>query len=104
MIGRDCAPVSITTLRFIPKPSRITAHCKIFLDTNLMPFSILPLSFRNKVTIMPAKMAITAPPMIGNCFPKNQEGMAMIIQTKMPHPFSFTNLLISYFLSISLII
>lgn len=39
MIGRDCRPVSRMTVRFMPNPSRITAHWRIFFEVNLIPAS-----------------------------------------------------------------
>ena len=42
MMGRDSFPVCHTTLRLSPKPSRITAHCRIFLEVNLTPLSTAP--------------------------------------------------------------
>ena len=39
IIGRDCFPVWRTILRSMPKPNKITAHCRTFFDTILMPGS-----------------------------------------------------------------
>jgi hypothetical protein len=36
---------------------------------------------------MPAKIAMTAPPTIGNTFPKNQDGIAIAKDNKIPNPF-----------------
>ena len=77
IIGSDCFPVSRITIRFIPNPKRMTAHCNTFLDANLIPFSKEVLSFIKSVIIMPAIMAITAPPIIGNAFPANHDGIAI---------------------------
>ena len=71
MIGKDCLPVCSTTDRLSPKPSRITAHCNIFLETNVIPDCRLVLSFTNNVMSIPAKIAKTAPPTIGNCLPSS---------------------------------
>ena len=87
IIGKDCLPVSTITLRFSPKPKRITAHCRIFLEVNLIPGSKLPFSLKKSVTTMPAKIAITAPPIIGNALPANQDGIASAIHSSKPFPF-----------------
>ena len=52
-----------------------------------MPASSFDLSFINRVTIMPTIIAVTAPPMMGNLFPKNQEGTAMTRHSKSPGAF-----------------
>ena len=87
IMGRDCAPVSKITLRFRPNPSRITAHCRIFFDANLIPASKFVLSLIISVTTIPARMEITGPPMIGKDFPKNQDGIAIRRQRSKPLPF-----------------
>ena len=88
IMGRDCAPVESTAPRFMPKPSRMTAHWRIFLDVKAMPLLYGVLSLMNRVMIMPAKMAITGPPMMGNCFPRSQDGTAIIAHSSKPRPFS----------------
>ena len=52
-----------------------------------MPASSFDLSFINKAAIMPTIIAVTAPPMIGNRFPKNHEGTAMTRHSKSPGAF-----------------
>ena len=37
MMGSDCFPVWITTVRFIPNPRKITAPCKMYFAVNAMP-------------------------------------------------------------------
>ena len=37
MMGRDWSPTLAISDRFRPKPSRITAYCKIFLEVKAMP-------------------------------------------------------------------
>ena len=37
IMGSDCFPVSRTTDKFRPNPSRITAYCRIFFDTKVIP-------------------------------------------------------------------
>ena len=54
IIGSDCTPVRPMTARFMPKPSRITAHWSIFLDVNLMPASNGARFFRNSPTVIPS--------------------------------------------------
>ena len=34
IIGKDVAPTAITVLKFRPKPNKITAYCKTFLEVN----------------------------------------------------------------------
>ena len=87
IIGSDCFPVSTMTCRFKPKPSSTTAHCRIFFDVNLIPASNGALFLRNIAITMPAMIAITAPPIIGNMFPKNHDGTAMHRQIKIPFQF-----------------
>jgi hypothetical protein len=70
-----------------PNPSNITAHCKTFFEINLIPLSNLDLSRIIRVITMPAKIAMTAPPTIGNTFPKNQDGIAIAKDNKIPNPF-----------------
>ena len=77
IIGSDCSPVSATTERFMPKPRRITAHCSIFFDVNLMPGAKLPWSLKNTAMTMPSMIAMTGPPMIGNSRPRIYEGIAI---------------------------
>ena len=95
MMGRDCLPVSSTTFKFMPKPRRMTAHCSIFLEVNLIPSSSPFLVFMNTAMTMPARMAMTAPPMMGNIFPRNQEGTASSRQNSNPFHF-FCNDAISF--------
>ena len=84
IIGNDCTPVSTITLRLSPNPSKTTAHWRIFFDVNLIPASKSPLFLKNTVTTMPASIAITAPPIIGNCIPKNHDGIAIRRQRHIP--------------------
>ena len=63
-----------------------------------MPASSFVLSFINRVTIMPTIIAVTAPPMIGNRFPKNQEGTAMARHSKSPGTFFLIQLIFLTFL------
>ena len=58
-----------------------------------MPASSFDLSFINRVTIMPTIIAVTAPPIIGNLFPKNQEGTAMARHSKSPGTFFLIQLI-----------
>ena len=84
-----------TTFKFMPKPRRMTAHCSIFLEVNLIPSSSPFLVFMNTAMTMPARMAMTAPPMMGNIFPRNQEGTASSRQNANPFHF-FCNDAISF--------
>ena len=74
MMGRDCRPVWRTTVRSRPKPSRITAHWRIFLEVNLIPGAILPWSFRGTAMSIPRRMAITGPPTHGEEGPQKPGG------------------------------
>ena len=87
MIGSDCLPVCQMTDRFMPKPSRMTAYCSTFFDTNEMPGCAALLSCQSRVTIMPARMPNTGPPTIGNRCPSSQQGTAMTRHTRMPFQF-----------------
>ena len=89
IIGRDCFPISSITVRSMPKPSRITAHWRIFFEVNFMPGSKLPLSLKNTVTAMPAMMAKMAPPMTGKSFPRYHDGKAMSRHNRIPRIFFF---------------
>jgi len=84
IIGSDCFPVASITERFKPKPNRTTAYCKILFEVNLIPASNLLLFLINMVMIMPIKIAITGPPIIGKIFPSNHDGIAMIRQSNNP--------------------
>ena len=44
----------------------------------------MPLSFQKSVIIIPAIIAITGPPIIGNRFPRNHAGRAMRKHTSIP--------------------
>ncbi len=90
MMGNDWRPVSSTTERFMPKPSRMTAYCRTFLEVKVMPLLNLPLSFHTTAAAMPARMANTGPPMMGNTFPKNQAGTAMARHRARPGRYDFT--------------
>ena len=90
IIGKDCLPVSKITPKFIPNPSNTTAVCKITLEVHLIPASAFCLSFQNIAIIIPARIAMTAPPMTGNIFPMIHDGIAIKRQTKMPFPYLFT--------------
>ena len=45
IIGKELLPTEITVCKFKPKPKRITAYCKTFLETKLIPVSNLALFF-----------------------------------------------------------
>ena len=55
-----------------------------------MPESTFDLSFKNIVSSIPAKIAMTAPPTMGNIFPRNQAGAAIAKQSIIPYPFFLT--------------
>ena len=95
IIGSDCLPVWRMTPRFIPNPSSTTAVWRIILDVHLIPVSAFPLFFHTIVISMPARIAITGPPMIGNVLPRSQDGTAMIKQVNMPGSFFFIDSIIN---------
>ena len=87
IIGRDCFPVCKITPRFMPNPSRTTAVCKIILDVHLIPDSAVPFSVQKQVITIPARIAMTGPPITGNAFPISQDGIAIRKQTRIPLKF-----------------
>ena len=87
IIGRDCFPVCKITPRFMPNPSRTTAVCKIILDVHLIPDSAVPFSVQKQVITIPARIAMTGPPITGNDFPISQDGIAIRKQTRIPLKF-----------------
>ena len=87
IIGKDCLPVSKITPKFIPNPSNTTAVWETILEVHLIPASAFCLSFQNIAIIIPARIAMTAPPMTGNIFPMIHDGIAIKRQTKMPFPY-----------------
>lgn len=82
IIGKDCLPVSKITLRFNPNTSSTTAYWSIFLDVNFIPDTKEVLSLKNIVIIIPAIIAITGPPIIGNISPTNHDGTAIAKHNK----------------------
>ena len=81
------SPVSKMTPKFIPKPNNTTAVCRMILEVHLIPGAALPFAFQNIVIIIPARIEITAPPITGNCFPNNHDGIAITKHTSMPYIF-----------------
>ena len=84
IIGRDCFPVCKITPRFMPNPSRTTAVCKMIFEVHLIPDSAVPFSVQKQVITIPARIAMTGPPITGNAFPISQDGMAIKKQTRIP--------------------
>ena len=82
--GSELAPTWAIWVRGKPNPSKTTAVCRIFFDVNLIPAAAPPLSFQNTPTIMPERMANTAPPTIGTAVPKNQQTAASAALVAMP--------------------
>ena len=89
MIGRDCFPVCRITPRFIPNPSSTTAVCKIILEVHLIPGSAFPLLVHTSVISIPARIAMTGPPITGKAFPRSHDGTAITKQTSIPFRFFF---------------
>ena len=84
MIGRDCSPVWAITDRLRPKPSRITAYCRIFFEVKLMPAVSGARARRNGVMAIPSRMENTGPPTTGARFPRNQAMIAMLRHSAIP--------------------
>lgn len=82
--GSEVAPTWAIWVSGKSNPSKTTAVCRIFFDVNLIPAAALPLSFQNTPTIMPARMANTAPPTMGTAVPKNQQTAASAALVAMP--------------------
>ena len=76
IIGKELLPTEITVCKFKPKPKRITAYCKTFLETKLIPVSNLTLFFNINATISPIIIPNTGPPTTGNSLPNFQAGRA----------------------------
>lgn len=70
-----------------PKPSRMTAYCSTFLDTNVMPLWNCVLSLSSSVISIPARIPNTGPPTTGTACPRNQQGMARTRHNRMPFTF-----------------
>ena len=77
IIGKDCSPTLAISDKFMPKPSKITAYCKIFLEVKVMPPCNPDLSLINKVITIPARIANTGPPITGSSLPRYQQGNAI---------------------------
>ena len=91
MMGSDCAPVSSTTLRFRPKPSRITAYCSTFLDVNAIPLRICSRAGRKRISAIPSRIPKTGAPTTGTAFPRSQHGRARAKHSRIPIPFFLIN-------------
>ena len=76
IISRDCDPTRKISKRFMPKPSKIIAYCRIFLEVKVMP--PWKISERGIPAISrPRIMAKTGAPIIGNNLPKYAAGTAI---------------------------
>ena len=91
MMGRDCTPVSSTTLRFSPKPSRMTAYCSTFLEVKAMPPFSCSLAGRKRMSAMPSRIPNTGAPTTGTALPRNQQGSARIRHSRIPFHLSLRN-------------
>ena len=89
MMGSDIMPTWAICARFSPKPSSTTAACSTFLPLNAMPVCTRPRvgCFQNTAIAMPARMANTGAPMMGNRCPTNQHGNARARHTARPGMF-----------------
>ena len=69
IIRSDDLPTTIISPRLSPKPKRITAYCKTFLDVNLIPAS-KDSGLLKLFKIIPSKIPKTGPPTSGKFLPK----------------------------------
>ena len=84
MMGRDCLPVSSTTLRLSPNPSSTTAACSTFLETKVTPGLNASFGDQNSAMTMPMRIENTAPPTTGTSLPSSQAGIEMARHTPRP--------------------
>ena len=90
--GREVIPTFPIVPRFRPKPRRITAYCKIFLEVKAMPPLTEDLSLMAIASTIPAMIAITGAPITSRaptCLTSSQEGNATRKHSKIPFPFFF---------------
>lgn len=87
IIGKDWNPVDAITDRFIPKPKRITAYCRIFFEVKEIPGLRLSLFFINNVIIIPKRIENTGPPITGTSSPNIHAGTAISMHSKIPDQF-----------------
>lgn len=64
----------------------------------MIPASAFFLFVQKQVITIPARIAMTGPPMTGNIFPISQEGMAIKKQTRIPIRFFLIKFIIDSFL------
>ena len=79
IMGSERAPTRAIWERLRPKPNRITAYCKIFLEVNLIPGANgnAASSLINSASTIPMRMAKTGPPITSKRLPKNHAGRAI---------------------------
>ena len=81
MMGRELAPTLAISPKLRPKPSRMTAYCRIFFDVYLMPAEVASTTPERRrstrPSAMPMRMAKTGPPMTSNCLPSSHAGTEM---------------------------
>ena len=59
----------------------------MILEVHLIPDSAFPFSAQKQVITIPARIAMTGPPITGNAFPISQDGTAIRKQTRIPFKF-----------------
>ena len=103
MTGKLCAPTLAMVPRFKENPKMMTAHCKIFLDVNLIPSFILSSDAslgRQSVINIPNKIAKTGAPMTSieklpmDNLASTVAMAAMTVQITMPSPFFFKKIIV----------
>ena len=105
MIGSELAPTLAIWPRLRPKPSRITAYCRIFFDVYLMPAEVASATSdrprRHTASTMPMMIANTGPPITSNCLPRNHAGTAIANASATPRQRSLKSLMSSTLLHLS---
>ena len=66
----------------------------MIFDVHLIPASAIPLLFHIKVRNIPARIAMTGPPMTGKAFPNSQDGIAITRHIRIPDKFFFIKFII----------
>jgi hypothetical protein len=72
-----------------PKTEKNYSPLQYFFDVNFIPVSKGILFFKKTVTSIPSSIAITAPPIMGNSFPKIHDGIAIKRHNPIPRAFFF---------------
>ena len=95
IIGSEVRPTLPIVARLSPKPSRITAYCRIFFEVKAIPSVKASFFLIISDKIIPAMIAITGAPITssaGTNITRSQEGTAIARQSSIPK----INLFIQY--------